>query len=266
MKTRASVILLLLFIFTLAGGCGARDDASAPDKVNQTDIIKLNISAAASLQDALKEVIEDYESDNPGVKITPNFGSSGTLQKQIEEGAPADLFLSAGKKQMDALEEKGLIINESRKDFLANELVLIAGKDSGLQGFSNLTDESVKKISIAEPETVPAGSYAKEVLTSMGLYDILQPKIVPAKDVRQVLTYVQTGNVSAGLVYKSDTYQADNIKIVAAAPEDSHKPIVYPLAVIKASKNPEAAQAFADYLSGPEAKAIFSKYLFIPAE
>lgn len=261
MKKRSlSLIMLSIMVLTLIG-CG-----SSTDTKDVTEPVELNVSAAASLTDAAQEIADLYSQQNTNVKITFNFASSGTLQKQIEEGAPADFFISAGKKQMDALQEQGLIVDSSRKDLLGNELVLIAPEDSTLQGFTSLTDASVGKIAIGTPETVPAGKYAQEALISLGLWDSIEPKLVMAKDVRQVLTYVQTGNTDAGLVYRSDTYQADKIKIIAAAPGDSHAPIVYPMAVIKSSQKQEAAVDFADFLSSQEAKDIFTKYQFVPLD
>ena len=181
----------------------------------------------------------------------------------MKKGLRRPIYLSG--RNNGALAEKDLIVAESRKNLLGNELILIAEKDSTLKDFAGLTDPAVKRISIGTPETVPAGKYAQEALTSLNLYDQIQPKLVLAKDVRQVLTYVETGNVDAGLVYKSDTYQV-KISGSYAAPENSHKPIVYPLAIIKASQHQTEAQAFADFLSGDEATAVFSKYGFVPLQ
>ncbi|NLB19174.1 MAG: molybdate ABC transporter substrate-binding protein [Syntrophomonadaceae bacterium] len=254
------VLVVLFFAVLLIGGCSNTDTPSADENV------QLTIAAAASLQNVANEIKTLYAAEHPNVNITYNFASSGTLQNQIEEGAPVDLFISAGVKQMDALAEKDLIVAESRQDLLANELILIAVKDSKLRDFASLTDSSVNRISIGTPETVPAGKYAQETLTSLELYDQLLPKIVFAKDVRQVLTYVQTGNVDAGLVYRSDVYQEDDIVVVTAASENSHKPIVYPMAVIKASQNQAEAQAFAEFLTGSEASAMFAEYGFKPVQ
>jgi len=265
MKRFLCLLSLMMFIVLAGVGCGTDQE---PPKTNQehpttaAESVNLTISAAASLQDAAEEIKAMYTKDNRKVTITYNFGSSGTLQKQIEEGAPADLFISAGKKQMDALAEKGLIIEGSRKDLVGNDLVLIAGKDSSLTSFNELTSDKVGKMSIGEPESVPAGKYAQEALTNMGLWDALQTKIVLAKDVRQVLTYVETGNVDAGLVYHSDAILGKNIKEVATAPQDTHKPIVYPVAIIKDTKHQAATEAFANFLSGSEAGQVFTKYGF----
>ncbi|OPY63542.1 MAG: Molybdate-binding periplasmic protein precursor [Pelotomaculum sp. PtaU1.Bin065] len=251
MKKIFVFLTLMLFVVGAVAGCGG-----AKEKV------ELTVSAAASLQDVTGELKEIYEKQHSGVTITYNLASSGALQQQIEQGAPADLFISAGKSQMDALAGKGLIVDSSRKDLLSNELVLVAGKDSALTGFEGLTDASVKRISTGDPDTVPAGQYAKETLTSLKLWDQLQPKMVPAKDVRQVLTYVETGDVEAGLVYRTDAAISKDVKIVAAAPAGSNKPIVYPMAVIKSTKNQKEAEAFAAFLQSDDAVKVFEKYGF----
>lgn len=253
---RNIIVYILLLMAILVSGCS---NTQSSEKT-----IELTVAAAASLQDAAKEIKELYADKHPDVEITYNFASSGTLQKQIEEGAPADLFISAGKKQMDALAEKDLILKENRRDLLGNKLVLIAARDVALEDFDGLTSPSIKKISIGTPDTVPAGKYAEETLTSMELYDRLLPKIVFAKDVRAVLNYVETGNAQAGMVYMSDTYQVDDIVVITAAPEESHSPIVYPMAIVKASKNQSAAQAFSEFLSSSEAADVFTKYGFDP--
>lgn len=258
MKKVFVFLALMLFVVAAVAGCGgAKEQQKA-----KAEPVNLTVSAAASLKDAAEELKAIYEKQHADVTITYNLAASGTLQKQIEEGAPADLFISAGKSQMDALAEKGLIVDASRKDLLGNELVLIAGKDSKLAGFDGLADASVKKISIGTPETVPAGQYAKETLTSLNLWDQLQPKLVLAKDVRQVLTYVETGNVDAGLVYRTDAVTGKEIKIVAAAPAGSNKPIVYPMAVIKSTKHQKEAEQFAKFLQSDDAVKVFEKYGF----
>jgi len=261
MKKILVLLGIALAIIALVAGCG-----TAKEQLNnaQVEPVILTISAAASLKDAAEELKEIYMTKHPEVKITYNFASSGTLQKQIEEGAPVDVFISAGKQQMDALAEKGLIVEETRQDLLSNEIVLITQSDRNLAGFDDLAGSDVEKISIGTPESVPAGKYAKEALVSMGLWDKIQSKLVLARDVRQVLTYVETGNVDAGLVYSSDTFTGKGIKIVAAAPAGSHEPVVYPMAVVKGTKHPEEAKAFIEFISGNEAAQIFIKYGFKP--
>jgi len=258
MKRNLSLLVLLFFAIVALVGCSG----GSKQPQQQTEQVNLTIHAAASLQDAMAELEPIFKEKHPDVTLTFNFASSGALQKQIEEGAPADFFISAGKSQMDALQEKGLLVDSSRKDLLRNELVLIGGKDSQLTSFEELTSDKVEKISIGTPETVPAGQYAKEVLTNMNLWEALQPKMVLAKDVRQVLTYVETGNVDAGLVYRTDAMAGSDVKVIAAAPAEASKPIVYPMAVIKATKHQQEAEAFAAFLTTDEAVKVFEKYGF----
>ena len=264
-KLNKVFIMLLMLVFSLTAVVGCGGEQPQDDSQQQpTEQVELTIAAAASLQDAANELKELYNKENPDIKITYNFASSGTLQKQIEEGAPADLFISAGKRQMDELQEQGLIVDESRQDLLGNTLVLIAPENSSLDSFEGLKDDRIAKLSMGTPDTVPAGKYAQESLTSLGLWEALQNKMVMAKDVRQVLTYVETGNVDAGLVYNSDAIMGKGIKVAAVAPKDSHKPIVYPMALIKNSQHGEEAQAFADFLVSEEAMKVFEKYGFEP--
>lgn len=254
------LMAIMFFALTAITGCGnSKEQQQVKDAT-----VSLTIASATSLKDVAEELKDLYVKQHPGVNITYNFASSGTLQKQIEEGAPADMFISAGKSQMDALAVKGLIVEASRKDLLGNELVLVAGKDSKLSGFDGLTEAGISKISMCTPETVPAGEYAREVLTSLKLWDKIQSKLVLAKDVRQVLTYVETGNVDAGLLYRSDVLDSKNIKIVAAATADLHQPIVYPIAVIKSSKHQQEVEEFVRFLQGDEATQLFTKYGFKP--
>lgn len=251
----------VLLLAVLLAGCTKKEAQTTTPPT-----VQLNVAAAASLKDAANELEAIYSKKHPEVKIYYNLAASGTLQHQIEQGAPTDLFISAGVKQMDALAQENLIVADSRQNLLGNQLVLIAGKNSTLKDFNGLTDQTINKVSIGTPETVPAGKYAQDTLTSLKLYNQIQSKLVLAKDVRQVLTYVQTENVDAGLVYRSDTYNVNDIKIIATAPENSHKPIVYPMAIIKASKNQSAARDFANFLASPEAAQIFSKYQFEPLQ
>jgi molybdate transport system substrate-binding protein len=225
---------------------------------------RLTVSAAISLKAALDEVARLYGSANPSVTISANYGASGTLQAQIEQGAPVDVFLSAAPMQMDSLEAEGLLLPGTRKSVLRNDIVLIVPADSSgaISSFADLAHANVARVALGEPATVPAGQYAKEVLTHFGIYDAVSSKAVLGKDVRQVLTYVETGNVDAGGVDGTDARSSSGVKIVARAPEDSHSPVLYPVAVIKSSKHPAAARAFADFLLGPQARAVFQKFGF----
>jgi molybdate transport system substrate-binding protein len=239
-------LALCLFATTL-GGC--RDNKR----------VSLTISAAASLQDALADVESAYRAGHANVDFRNNFGSSGTLAREIEQGAPVDAFVSAAAKPMNDLERDGLIAAGTRQNLLRNSLVLIAPPDSKLQGFAGLREGAARLIAVGDPASVPAGQYAQQTLTALHLYDDVKAKLVLGKDVRQVLTYVETGNADAGLVYATDAQTSGRVRVVAVAPESSHDPIVYPAAVVKSSGNQEGARMFVAFLGSPEAKAIFAK-------
>jgi molybdate transport system substrate-binding protein len=224
----------------------------------------LLISAAASLKDILEEIKPLYQQSKPNVNISYNFGSSGALQQQIEQGAPADIFISAAKKQVDALEQKGLLVAGTRNIIAKNRLVLVVPKNSvGITSFYNLKDAKVKKIAIGEPRSVPAGQYAQQVLEKLKIWNQVKPKLVFANNVRQVLASVETGNAEAGLVYITDAKISNKVKIIVAADEKYHSAIIYPLAVVKRSKNLAAAKEFSQFLSSDQAKTVFKKYGFI---
>ncbi len=226
--------------------------------------VELIVLAAASLTDVLTEIAGNYKTVAPNVTVTFSFAASGALQTQIEEGAPADLFFSAAQKQMDALADKDLIIVESRKDMLVNKLVMIVPKDSpnAALTFEDAATDKVKKIGLGDPASVPVGQYAEEAYTSLNLLDAIKSKAVYGSDVRTVLTWVETGEVDAGVVYSTDAAVSDSVIVSSEAPADSYKKIVYPAALIKSTANPEAAQAFLDYLSAAESGALFVKYGF----
>jgi molybdate transport system substrate-binding protein len=228
---------------------------------------KLTISVAASVQDAMKEIQTAYQAVDPTVTIVYNFGSSGSLAQQISQGAPADIFLSASLQWMDDLDTSGQIAPETRQNILQNAMVLIVPSDKEtMADFKDLGTENALRVAMGEPDSVPAGRYAKEVLTSMNLLDSMQSKLVFGKDVRQVLSYVETGNVDAGLVYATDAQVSDQVRVIATAPADSHSPIVYPIAMVQDSENSAAAQEFLDFLRTEDAIAIFESYGFTMAE
>lgn len=226
--------------------------------------VELTISAAASLKDAMEEIKTAYAKEKSNVTITYNFGASGSLQQQIEQGADVDLFLSAAAKQMDALRSKGLLLDDTRKNLLGNRLVLVIPNDStaAISDFNRLTDAGITKIALGEPKSVPAGQYGEEVLTKLGIIDTVKDKFAYGKDVKTVLTWVETGDADAGIVYETDAKISDKVKVVAVAPEESHTPIIYPAAVLKGSKKPDAAKDFINYLYSDKAKPIFEKYGF----
>ncbi|MEG5035711.1 molybdate ABC transporter substrate-binding protein [Microcoleus sp. AT3-D2] len=223
----------------------------------------LNVSAAISLSKALGEIKTVYQSSNPNFTITYNFGASGALAQQIQQGAPVDVFFSAATKQMNDLQQSNLLSNDTRRNLLTNRLVLITPKNGvALSDFKQLTDARIKKIAIGEPKSVPVGQYAQEMLNKLGLWRQIQPKLVRGNNVRQVLTFVESGNVDAGIVYATDATASDKVTVRLTAAENLHSPIVYPLAVIRNSHNPAAAKAFVEFLGGDGAKIVFQKYGF----
>lgn len=228
--------------------------------------VRLTVSAAASLKDALTAIDQDFQRAHPDVEITPNFGASGTLQLQVEQGAPVDVFVSAAPQQMDALAAKNLLLAQTRVDLLQNELVLIAPKDSKVvTGFADLKSPDVHVIAVGDPRSVPAGTYAQQVLTALGLYAAVKNKMTLATDVRQVLADVETGSAEAGLVYSTDAAISPKVRVVMDAPAGTHQLILYPAAVLRSSMNPDAAREFVNYLASPAARAVFAKYGFRPA-
>ncbi|KYZ75369.1 molybdate ABC transporter substrate-binding protein [Anaerosporomusa subterranea] len=262
MRPRIITVCLLLFILVITLiGCGG-SKGSSPSK---QQLVEIHISAAVSLKDALTEIQKNYQSKNPHVKLLYNFGASGSLQKQIEQGAPADIYISAAPKQMDDLEKSNLINKATRKNLVENKLVLIVPSTSKLENvnFEGLTQAGIQKIALGEPKVVPAGQYAQQVLLKLDVWDKLKDKVVYAKDVRTVLAYTETGNVEAGIVYKTDAASSQKVRIAATAPEGSHQPIVYPIAVLSGAKQSKAANEFVAYLFGAESKAIFEKNGFV---
>jgi molybdate transport system substrate-binding protein len=261
------VFVCALFIFLTAcqsesapTGAPAPAETQSPPAAETAEIL---VSAAASLTDAMNELAALYKTVAPNVTVTYTFGSSGALQTQIEEGAPADLFMSAAQKQMDALSEKGLIDEATRRDLLVNEVVLIVPKDSEKTlAFESITDVGVSKIALGDPASVPVGQYAEEVFAFLNSLDAVKEKAIYGSDVRQVLTWVESGEVDCGVVYATDAAISENVKVAVKAPEGSHKTVVYPAAVIKESKHPGEAAAFLDFLSTGEAGAVFEKYGF----
>ena len=226
--------------------------------------VELIVSAAASLTDVANELATLYKETAPNVTVTYTFGASGTLQTQIEEGSPTDIFMSASPTQVKALNDKGLLLEGSAKDLLLNKLALIVPKDStlGLTGFEDLATDKVTKVALGEPTAVPAGKYAETVFTAIGNLDAVKAKANYGSDVRQVLTWVESGEVDAGVVYLTDALTSDAVTVVAQATDAQAGKIVYPVAIVKASAHPEDAQAFIDFLSTDDAVALFEKYGF----
>ncbi len=270
---KIGLLMTVFLVLMLLAGCGGGNLPAGSDLPGEEEggsgeptasPAEITVSAAASLTDAMEEIKVLYEGESNNTLIM-NYGSSGALQQQIEEGAPANIFISAAQKQMDMLQEQGLIAEESRIDLLENLVVLIVpanDANADITGFESLAADSLVNLAIGEPESVPAGRYAKEILSAIGLWDELEAKLILGKDVRQVLTYVETGNVDAGIVYMTDALSSDQVKVIDAAPAGSHTPVTYPAAIVKGCDNPEAAEDFMIFLQGEKTAAVFQKHGF----
>lgn len=265
LKRRGLLISIFLLVIVALVGCIKDEvDNKVDSKDRASEEVKLLVSAAASLTDVLNELKDIYEDRTTEVKINYSFGSSGALQTQIEEGAPVDIFMSAAQRQMEALQQGGYMIDETINTLLVNKIVLIVPKDSKLEieSFEDLIDSRVNTIAIGDPSSVPVGQYSKEIFNNLKIMDKLDSKFVLASDVRTALTWIENGEVDCGLVYATDAYIANGIKIVSEAPEGSHKEVGYPVGIVKESKYVNEAQEFLDFLFTDEAKEVFKKYGF----
>jgi molybdate transport system substrate-binding protein len=228
---------------------------------------EITVSAAISLKNAFEEIGKLYESQNTNTKVLFNVGASGDLVTQIEGGAPIDVFASAALKDMDELDSAGFVAKDTRTNFVSNSVVLIVPSFSKitLNSFEDLKKAAIKKIAIGNPKTVPAGRYANEIFQYYKISDMIQNKLIFAENVRQVLDYVYRGEVDAGAVYSTDAMvKQQGVKIILTAPETSHKPIIYPIAVVKGTKNEQAAKRFIVLVTSDEGRKILSKYGFKP--
>lgn len=227
---------------------------------------KITVFAAASLTNAMQDIATQYKKEK-NVEVVSSFASSSTLARQIEAGAPADLFISADQKWMDYAAEKKAIAKDSRETLLGNSLVVVAAKDSAQTPITInaqtpwTTLLNGGRLAVGDPQHVPAGIYAKEALQKLGAWDTLSPKLAPAEDVRGALALVERDEAPLGIVYGSDAVASKGVKVVGTFPEDSHKKVEYPLAIVEGHKN-ATMSAFYDYLQGPQASAIFKRYGF----
>lgn len=261
---------MALVLTTLVIGCQnqivdkQKNKAQKARPVGSSEV-ELKVWAAASLKDALQELAGVFE-ERENVKLVYNFAASGDLQVQIEQGAPADVFISAGAKQVDALEKEKLIDSSSRRKLLGNSLVLIVPQSNSVSipKIETLPEvDGIDKIVIGNPDEVPAGKYARDALETAGILNPLRSRLVLAKDVRQVLSYVETGNVDAGFVYLTDAKTSKKVKIALRIPASYHEPIAYPAAIVLSGKQRALAARFVDYLEGKEAAVVFKKYGFM---
>ena len=228
---------------------------------------EVTLSVAISMKEVVEDLGRRFMAARPGVTLRYNLGSSGELQKQIEAGAPIDLFISAAPRQMDELEKKGLVLAATRRVFARNVLTVVKPADSriDLTKPSDLLDPRVTKIVIGSPKTVPVGQYAEESLRALGLWERLQPKLVFAENVRQALDYVARGEVDAGFVYTTDAAtRAKQVKEAFRPAEDTYRPILYPVAVVAGAKHPAVAQAYVDLLLSRDGQAVLARFGFLP--
>ncbi len=268
LKKTAIILLVIILSVTVLFGCKSKvSDAPSDDTGVDTqpkEKVELLVSAAASLTDVMGELKEEYKTVDSGTDLNFTFGSSGSLQAQIEEGAPVDIFMSAAQKQMVTLKEGNLMLDDTIKTLLVNKVVLITPKDSDLKlsSFEDLGDKGIKKIAIGDPGNVPVGQYSEEIFQHLSLKDKIQSKLVLGNDVRSVLTWVENGEVDCGIVYATDAFTTDKVTIITEAPDGSHKEVTYPVGVVKDSKHPDESKAFLDFLSTEKAASIFKKYGF----
>ncbi len=242
-------LFFIILLILLMAGCSSKENKK-----------EINISAAASLKEVMFDIKEKYEKNNKDIKLVINYGSSGALKQQIEQGAPCDVFISAGEEQIDELDKEGLLHSDTIEEFTKNKLVLVSHKNSDLNNIESLVDSKYKNIAIGNIETVPAGKYANEVLESTKLKDKIKDKLVFGKDVKEVLSWVISDNADAGFVYLSDTVNQENLKIVENINKKYHSPIIYPVAITKSSKNYNESKSLEKYLLSDEVKEILSKY------
>ncbi|EDU2161186.1 molybdate ABC transporter substrate-binding protein [Salmonella enterica subsp. enterica serovar Javiana] len=227
---------------------------------------KITVFAAASLTNAMQDIAAEYKKEK-NVDVVSSFASSSTLARQIEAGAPADLFISADQKWMDYAADKKAVDTTTRETLLGNSLVVVAPKASEQKPFTidNKTDWirllNGGRLAVGDPQHVPAGIYAKEALQKLGAWQTLEPKLAPGEDVRGALALVERNEAPLGIVYSSDAVASKGVNVVATFPEDSHKKVEYPIAIVEGHKN-ATVSAFYDYLKGPQASAIFKRYGF----
>lgn len=255
-------LILPILVVALCFGIVAFLAASPGAEEKQTT---LTVSAAASLTEAFTDIAKEFEAANPGTKVGLNLAGSGTLRTQIESGAPVDIFASASESDMDILSENNLIENSSRKDFAANTLVMVVPEKNSSDSPKNLEDlaeDNVEKIAIGNPETAPVGKYTEGALKTAGVWDKVESKVILAENVKQVLTYVETGEVDAGFVYMTDAESGKKDLYEIAYTVPVNESISYPIAVINASENKEEAQEFVDFITGTRGQEILAEYGF----
>lgn len=265
---RAAMVtaVAMLAVLTACGQTESKGEKETGEKnEGKKPVTELTVLAAASMTDAMQEIGEAYQETHENIEITYQFDSSGTLKTQIEEGAPADIFISAATKQMDELVQGELVEKDSVFPWLENKVVLIVPKDSedGPDSFEDAAKEEVPMIAIGN-EDVPVGQYTQTIYQNLGLWENIQAKANLASNVRQVLDWVATGNAPCGVVYATDAQIEENVKVVCEAPKGSCDPVIYPAGLVSASKEKEASAEFLEYLKTEEVSKILEAYGFTP--
>lgn len=260
MKRIGVVLVALVLLCCILGSC-------KKEELNSKDVkskVELNVFCAAGLTESMSEIAKKYEAEK-SIKVNLNFAASGQLQSQIEEGAPADIFISAALKQADELDKKGYILEGKRTNFLYNKIVLITQKENNLDitSFDELNSEKIKQIAIGDPKSVPVGQYAEEIFKYYGVLNEVSTKFNLATSVKEVLSWVETGNVDCGIVYLTDAKISTKVKVILDAAEESHSKVEYPLAILEQTKNKEEAIDFYEYLLSEETQKVFEGYGFL---
>ena len=257
-------ILLSVITLNLMISCGGGSHKNQTEVHESEPASQMMVFAAASLTDVLSELVDSFEMHHD-VKINTNMASSGTLARQIEQGGTPDLYISASKRWADYVDSLGLVISPYKEVIAKNDLVLIAPNDSPLgivkidSALNILPMLGDNRISMGDPQHVPAGRYAKQALDYFGWYEKLSPRMLPAKDVRSALMVVEMGEAPVGIVYRTDAQKSEKVKVIGTFPDRSHKPIVYVSAICKES---DLSKALYDYLKSNEAAPVWSKYGF----
>lgn len=268
MKPAAALLAVCLALVLAACGTGPSPQPAgqAAEPGPTPEPVEITVSAAASLTDALHTIQTEFEVAHQSIRVRFNFGSSGALQQQIAQGAPVDLFIAAGPEPMKALIEAGLVEASAVRNLASNQVVLIRGQSAAdtVKGWEDLASPHVRRIALGNPAHVPAGQYAQAVLEHLGLWDAVQPRLVFGEDVRQVLNFVASGEADAGIVYRTDAAGSPEVIVLAEAPEGSHPPVLYPMAVLEESPRKAQALAFADYLLSPAGVEILRQHGFGP--
>ena len=261
MRKKLSLILALSTLLGLLVGCEGK-------KTKEEDVQKIiTVAAAASLKNCLDdELIPIFEEKYKDIKIQTTYDSSGKLQSQIEAGAEVNVFISAAIKQMNSLNEAGLILEDSISELLENKIVLIVPKDSDKE--INTFEEIAKaeKIALGDPESVPAGQYAKEAFENLNMWDEVSKKVSLGTNVTEVLTWVSEGSADAGVVYSTDAVSNDKVEVIAEAPKDSVSKVIYPIGIVKDRKKDPQAKLFVEFLKSGEAMKIFESYGFVESK